>query len=388
MLKYFFCFSLVFIAQGFSSVQANDDASPFPSRLEADLSAGTSAIYLLDFKSAEEHFDRAILIDPGHPAAYFFRLMLTWYRLTYDSLMNRNPALEKVLDGQAELTVEKAKAFSKNPRTLAVGCLYRGGALGAKGWYHVTRNQWVRAYLSGKKGYAYVKKVVEIDPEVYDAYLGIGVYEYYAATLGPTLRALASFYIRGDRESALRHLRMAEVKSRYVRLESSYFQWNAALEEGRLDDALEKAESLNRSFPMSPFFMWCEIQTHYARKRWEDVIRKSQEYLYLAESGPQPEGYRNPFELLSSKVLYHCGMSAYSLRDFRLAKLYFDRAIDQQAEFLGWKILAYLRRGELFDLEHKRLDALGKYRVVLKYPDVWDSHRIAHKRIKEPYRGE
>src|SRR3989344_3818958 len=41
-----------------SGVWAQDAAdSPFPPRLEADLSAGASAIYLLDFDSASRHFE-------------------------------------------------------------------------------------------------------------------------------------------------------------------------------------------------------------------------------------------------------------------------------------------------------------------------------------------
>ena len=266
-----------------------------------------------------------------------------------------------------------------------MGYLYWGGALGAKGWYHVTRSQWVRAYFSGKKGYSYVKKVAEIDPNVFDAYLGIGMYEYYAATLGPTLKALASFSIRGEKATAMRYLRLAELRSRYVRLEASYFIWNADLEEGRLDEALEKAESLKNAFPTSHLFRWCEIQTLFAQKRWEEVLKRSEEFVYLAESGPQPEGYRSPFERLLSKVYYHCGLSAEHLNRPKQAKLYFDKAIDQYAEFQGWKVLAYLRRGELFDLEGKRMDALGKYRAVLKFRDIWDSHKTARKLIREPY---
>src|SRR5258706_5327131 len=110
----------------------NAQADPFPAKLEEDLSAGTTAAYQLDFASARRHFERAIELDPDHPAAYFFQLMSYWYELTYDSLMNRNPRLEKALEDQAELTSDKAEAYCKNPETSAVGYLYWGGAQGAK----------------------------------------------------------------------------------------------------------------------------------------------------------------------------------------------------------------------------------------------------------------
>ena len=62
-----------------SPVLAHGQADPFPAKLEEDLSAGTSATYLLDFKGARKHFEHAIELDPGHPAAYFFQLMGYWY---------------------------------------------------------------------------------------------------------------------------------------------------------------------------------------------------------------------------------------------------------------------------------------------------------------------
>src|SRR5881396_43980 len=124
MSKFIFYLSLLICVQGVRELRAdNGQDSPFPPRLEADLSAGASAIYMLDFDSAQEHFERAIDLDPDHPAAYFFELMLIWYRLTYDSLMNRDPEREKLLENQAELTVQKARQFAQDPATRAVGYL-------------------------------------------------------------------------------------------------------------------------------------------------------------------------------------------------------------------------------------------------------------------------
>ncbi len=364
---------------------AQNGGEAFPPDLEGYLSAGTSAVYNLDFKSAEEQLARAVQIRPDHPAAYFFQLMLIWYRLTYDCLLNRNPPMEKKLLDQAERTIDISKTYIEKSGHPEVGYLYLGGALGAKGWFHVTRNQWVRAYLSGKKGYSNMLKVVELDPEVYDAYLGIGMFEYYAATLGPTLKALASFSIRGDRERALRHLRFAEFKSRFVRLEAAYFQWNAANDEQRYDDAERKAAALTHSFPDSPLFLWCRIKTAFDQKKWDVVMQECERYILRANAGPQREFYLSPYELLMSKVLYHYAVSAWNIRNFRLAKQLLDSVIDQPTEFEGWKSLAYLRRGELFDIEGKRMDAQAKYRAVLKYPDVWDSHKLARQRIRDPY---
>lgn len=368
-----------------SPLRAQSQNDPFPAVLEDDLSKGTSAIYLLDFETAHRHFHHAMDLDSSHPAAYFFDLMCTWYELTCDSLVFRDGLKEKRLEDQADLASRKAESLAKNPETAAVGYLYWGGALGAKGWYHVTRGNWVRAYLSGKKGYNYMQKVLELNPRLYDACLGVGMFKYYAATLGPTLKSLASFAVRGDKEEAVQYLTLAQTRSRYVRLEAAYFLWNAAIDEDRMEDAHARALEFKKMIPESPFFRWCEIFTLFRMKKWREMLDACDEYFALAYAGPQPHNYANPFEKLLSKILYHCGLAAYRMGDVRSAKGFFERTIDQKAEFQGWKVLAYLRRGEIFDLEGKRTEALVKYRAVLKYPDVYDSRKTARARIRHPY---
>lgn len=378
----FYLFTFLPVLNAFATF-SNEQA--FPAELEEDLSSGTTAIYHLNFEKAEKHFKRAIQLQPEHPAPYFFLMMLNWYRLTYDSLLHNNPALEKQLEEQAETTIAVAKRFSKNPPTEAIATLYWGGALGAKGWFYVARSRWLRAYFAGRKGYAQLLKVIELDPEIYDAYLGIGMYEYYAATLGPVLKVLASFAIRGDKEKAFQSLKLAELKSRYVRTEASYFLWNAAMDEGHLIEAEEKVKAFLKIFPESPLFRWCEIQTLFYQREWQKVLQKGEEYLALAFASPQSENSLSPYAVLASKVLYHCGVAALNLKDYGLAKKYFDRTIDQPAEFPGWKVMAYLRRGELFDLEGKRADALGKYKTVRRYPEFWNSYRTARERMRKPF---
>src|SRR5437870_1388910 len=131
-----FCFQAVLLLFCFRAnlrAAASSDLA-FPQELEADLSAGTSALYHLNFSSAEAHFNRAIRMDQNHPAAYFFMTMSKWYRLSYDSLLNQNPVLERSFEVQADVTIAVAKKFSRNPDTQYAGYLYWGGGLGAKGW--------------------------------------------------------------------------------------------------------------------------------------------------------------------------------------------------------------------------------------------------------------
>lgn len=378
---------LLFSLYNAPSVRSQSAALAFPQELEADLSAGATAIYNLQFDLARDRLDHAIQLRPDHPAAYFFKAMAKWYELTYDSLLNRDDRIEKDFEDLADKTISISKKFAKDPRLEAVAALYWGGGLGAKGWHYFSRRQWVKAYFSGKKGYGLLNRVLEKDPEMYDAYLGIGMYQYYAATLGPVLKALSAFLIRGDREQGMRDLHFAESRSRYVRLEAAYFLWNAAMDEGRLADAHEKLAFLNHAVPNSPLFLWCEIQTVFYEKKWDEVLAMSEEYIHWSHMSPRPEQYQNTFPLLLAKVYFHAGLAALNLKKLGEARSYFNRCIAQESDFEGWRTMAYLRRGELSDLEGNRAAAVEDYRKVLGRPDVWDSRSLTKERMRNPFRN-
>lgn len=379
-------FALVCLLFSAGLVRAEEKTEAFPQELEADLSAGTTDIYHLRFADAREHFEHAIELRPDHPAAYFFLTMMRWYELTYDSLLCRNPVIERQIQRQADRTIEVAKEFAKHPGQEAVGDLYLGGALGTKGWYYVSRSQFLKAYFSGKKGFHLLRKIPDIDPELYDAYLGIGMYEYYAATLGPVLRVLSAFLVHGDKEEAWRDLELAQSKSRYVRFESAYFMWNAALDDRQYDRAMDKVRFLNSSIPNSPLFEWCEIQTLYYMREWEEVLSKGEAYIAKAHAEPLERGtLPSPYSLLLAKVYYHCGAAAFNLRKFDLARSYFEKAVEQPADFDGWRTMANLRLGELDDLAGRRKRAVERYRSVVDAPKVWDSRKQAKERLSHPF---
>ncbi len=359
----------------------------FPPELEADLSAGATAIYYLQFDDARAHLDAIIRTRPDHPAAYFFSAMAKWYEITYDSLLQRDPRLDKEFEDLIDKTISVSRKFSKAPATEAAGDLYWGGGLGAKGWRLVSRRQWVKAYLSGKKGFALLEDAIRIEPELYDAYLGVGMYQYYAATLGPVLKVLSTFLVRGDRQEALHYLESAQHKSRYVRLEAAYFMWNAFMDEGRLAEAESKLAYLLNAIPQSPLFEWCEIQTLFYQKRWDDVLKKGAAYEHAARSGPNLPNRASTHQLLLAKVYYHCGLAALNMNNQTLARHYFDLCAAEPAAFQGWKTMALLRRGELSDIEGNRVRAMGDYRVAAAMPDVWDSKSLAKSRLKSPYRS-
>src|SRR6185436_15881562 len=72
---------------------------------------------------------------------------------------------------------EKALESAKDDKTRAEAYLYLGGAQGLKGRWLVTQKQWLKAYRLGKSGHRMLQRALEKDPQLYDAYLGLGIYD-------------------------------------------------------------------------------------------------------------------------------------------------------------------------------------------------------------------
>ena len=321
---------------------------PIPVELESHLSQAATATYNLDFNLSEHHLSLTEQLAPGHPAPYFLRVMNTWYNLSYDSLLKRDNNLERLLLIRADETIRVAKVYAKNRENRAVAYLYWGGALGAKGWYHVSRKQWLRAYFSGKKGLELVQKAIELDPQVYESNLGIGMYEYYASTLGPLLKALSSFMIRGNKQSAIEKLELAENRSKLVGIEAAYFLWNAAMDENRMADARLKLAHLYRVYPESPLFKWCEIQINFYERKWAEVMVLADVYIAAAVRRAEHSGNTAQSSKLLAKVYYHAGLAAENSGQLDRAQTYFIAASNAPAEFAGWKVMALLERGKIY----------------------------------------
>ena len=101
---------------------------------------------------------------------------------------------------------------------------YLGGAYGNLGRYYAMNKSWWNAYWDGKKGKNYLKDVVEKNPKYYDAYLGLGIYHYYADVL-PKFIKLFSFIlgIEGDKKLGFQELQLAISKSKNTKTEAMFF---------------------------------------------------------------------------------------------------------------------------------------------------------------------
>jgi len=92
--------------------------------------------------------------------------------------------------------------------------LYEGAAYGMRGLAKLYAGNYVGSYWDGKKGAGLLREAVDIDPQLYNAYMGLGQFEYYCGTLGGVLQFLLA--LPGDPDKGLSMLKTCEDKGTYA----------------------------------------------------------------------------------------------------------------------------------------------------------------------------
>ena len=158
------------------------------------------------------------------------------------------------------------KACDGDPVQNATIHFLRGMILGAEGMVHLQDKEWLDSYSKGKSAVAALEKSLEIDPTNYDAYLGLGMFEYYCSKLTGTMKILAWLIgFRGDSEKGIQYVSKAMTHGKYAEGPAKVFLAYAYIHfEDRLDEGVELAKTLRTRYPRN--FTFIEYFLRAARK--------------------------------------------------------------------------------------------------------------------------
>ncbi len=110
---------------------------------------------------------------------------------------------------------------------------------------------------AGVKARAHLMRCVEMDPDMADAYTGLGLYNYYVDTLSGMAKALRFMMgiPGGDKREGIRQLRMAISQGTLTRVEASfYLAKNLRIYEHDFPGAIEVITPLVTEYQQNPVF--------------------------------------------------------------------------------------------------------------------------------------
>ena len=171
-------------------------------------------IYNMEFDEALRAAQNLIDLAPAHPAGYFYRAATYWQW----RLMAHDPHQRTMLLTQFQEATQRARELAEQlpAAQAAEAAFYLGAVYGMQARMHFVEKQYIRALLAAKQGSTYLQQCVARAPDWYDAYAGLGTYQYVLSRVPDFWRSIVQqlIGIAGDRDKGLQALEQARTAGR------------------------------------------------------------------------------------------------------------------------------------------------------------------------------
>jgi tetratricopeptide (TPR) repeat protein len=290
--------------------------SPTNKEVEDLIIRGLDKSYNFKWDEAEQIFERIINKFPDDPQGYHYESSIyLWYFLNSKDKDEYENFLK-----YSDLAIEKAnKLIEKNPDDKDL--LY---TIGADYTYRAIAFSKAENYLDAawatKKSESYLSKLLETDSTYFDAYLGLGLYNFAVGQIPSAFKwALSLAGIDGDKKVGVNYIRKC-AKSGYLSKIDAQYYLSQILAEVLFDytDASNYLKNLVQKYPDNLIFNYSyaslEIKTHNL-----DQAQKLLDKIVLIKN-------KNFTQLIA--------LSNFLLGDVYFKKNNFDSAIEYYLKFI------------------------------------------------------
>jgi hypothetical protein len=185
-----------------------------------------------------------------------------WWQILVDPESRR---LDKRLIETVHAAVEASTAWTRREPDDAEAWFYLGGSYAPLVQLRVLRGDRIAAARDANKIRAALERALQLDPDLDDAYFGIGMYHYYADVAPAYAKVLRWLLLLpgGDRTKGLREIVQARDHAQLLAGEADFqIQQIYLWYEHRPRDALALLESLDERYPSNPVFLERIAEVH------------------------------------------------------------------------------------------------------------------------------
>lgn len=215
---------------------------------------GMNEAYNFQFESAEKTFNRILEIRPNSPEGYYrIALMHFWIFLG-----SRDEGEYQVFMKFADLAQQKVDVIlDKNPKDIETKYLAANLA-SFRAMAQATSNNSVDAFWSSKKAVSQFEEIIKTNPKYYDAYLGLGLFDYAMSFVPDFLKwAVNLTGLSSDKARGFRYIKTALHKGNTVKTEAAFHLskvYNDYLAE--YDSGYAILQDLTSKFPRNGLFAY------------------------------------------------------------------------------------------------------------------------------------
>lgn len=365
-------------------------------------SPGWRYFYNNQYDSAIAYFNKEVKEQPNNAAAYNHLAQSILYRelfrngaLESQLVTGNNPFLRRPKVNISDENREKFESTIEKAESLAQGQLEKekddsqalydlSVTYGLRANFNfLVDKAWKEALHNATESRTYSNKVLDVQPGLTDAYLIQGLHDYVVGSLPFYLRMvgfLAGFH--GDREKGLQELQNVAENGVLNKYDARILLAVIYRREHRPQDAIPLLQHLAQTFPHNDLLQLEQVQMY------SDAGNKEAALAVLAKverlKTEQVDGYRQiPIE----KIRYLRGNLLFWYGDIGPALEEIKSVTSKTTNLdLNTEVLAWLRLGQLYDLEGQHGNAVFAYKRTMKAAPSSPAASEAKSYITSPYK--
>jgi len=353
--------------------------------MDKHILGGLDAIYRMNFDEAESESQKVVDLNPEHPYGHFGLASALWTRYVYETEQTDQSLIVPIEKKMAQVIKLSERWLKKYPKDADV-LMVQGSAYGLSARLLCMRHEWLKAYWHGRKAVHITRDAVKADPTLYDAYLGLGMYDYYTDLYHRVVGVLAKVVLGGNRQRGIDYLKLVAEKGRYSKIaaqlllveiynQDPFGAYNPA-------EALKIMKEIRARYPSSAMLHAAQLVSFYEAKSYDEVIAGAKTYVQLTRQGK----YR-PIELAKGHVMLGTALWAQNKKEQALESLKAASQVKMGDQLTRWAVWALIRAGQLEDVMGKRQEALADYKAAASLPDYWGMKPLAKANLRKPYKN-
>lgn len=369
---------------------------------EPPVSPGYDHFYNNEFDQALEYFEQDLKAHPDDPQMFnhvaqtiLYREMLRSGALESQLVSGNNPFLRRP---KMEISPQNKQRFeycfnqaislseaklARNPNDLAALAALSVAHGLRSNYLFLVEKSWVDSLREATAARKANERIRELDPKDVDARLVFGLNEYLVGSLPFYMRALGFIGgFHGDRTDGIKQLEIVAKQGAQNRYDAQVLLAVIYRRERDPRKAIPLLKELATRFPRNYLFRLEQVQMYSDAGDKQSALAVLDEIESMRKAGSLGYADLNP-----EKILYFRANLLFWYNDLPTALADLRVVTQKSADLdLNTAVLAWLRLGQVQDLQGHHNDALPAYREAIKVAPKSEAAAEAKGYIESPYR--